>query len=84
MPQAGQGRRLYPGFVQLSAFMSMNPEWHKKQFQDMYRYIVEDQIDKTETIRISDLRSKEGQARVSWLHGRLRRESSHRADDSGR
>ena len=33
MPQAGQGRRLYPVFVQLSAFMSMNPEWHKKNFR---------------------------------------------------
>ena len=52
MPHVGQGRRVYPGFVQLSAFMSMNPERHKKQFQDMYRYIVEDEIEKAETIRI--------------------------------
>lgn len=52
MPHTGQGRRVYPGFVQLSAFMSMNPERHKKQFQDMYRYIVEDEIEKAETIRI--------------------------------
>ena len=52
MPHAGHGRRVYPGFVQLSAFMSMNPERHKKQFQDMYRYIVEDEIEKAETIRV--------------------------------
>ena len=52
LPHAGVGRRVYPGFVQLTAFMSMNPERHKKQFQDMYRYIVEDEIEKAETIRI--------------------------------
>ena len=52
MPHTGMGRRVYPGFVQLSAFMSMNPERHKKQFQDMYRYIVEDEIEKADTIRI--------------------------------
>ena len=31
----GAGRKVYPGFVQLSAFMSMNPERHKKAFADM-------------------------------------------------
>ncbi|MBA4266570.1 MAG: polyhydroxyalkanoate depolymerase, partial [Comamonadaceae bacterium] len=29
LPHAGAMRRVYPGFVQLSAFMSMNPERHK-------------------------------------------------------
>ena len=32
--------------------MSMNPQRHKKQLQDMYRHIVEDEIEKAETIRI--------------------------------
>ncbi len=32
---AGAGRLVYPGFMQLIAFMSMNPERHKKAFGDM-------------------------------------------------
>jgi len=31
----GAGRRVYPGFVQLSAFMSMNEARHRQAFQDM-------------------------------------------------
>ena len=31
----GVGRRVYPGFMQLTAFMSMNAERHKKSFEDM-------------------------------------------------
>jgi poly(3-hydroxybutyrate) depolymerase len=33
---AGAQRRVYPGFVQLSAFMSMNPDRHAASFDDMY------------------------------------------------
>ena len=51
LPHAGYGRRVYPGFVQLSAFMSMNPERHKKSFRDMYQFLVTDEIDKADTIR---------------------------------
>ena len=51
MPHAGHGRRVYPGFVQLAAFMSMNPERHKKSFRDMYQFLVNDEIDKADTIR---------------------------------
>jgi poly(3-hydroxybutyrate) depolymerase len=32
----GGGRRVYPGFVQLSAFMSMNKERHVSAFKDYY------------------------------------------------
>jgi len=32
----GGGRRVYPGFVQLSAFMSMNPDRHQQSFKDMH------------------------------------------------
>jgi poly(3-hydroxybutyrate) depolymerase len=32
---AGAGRRVYPGFLQLAAFMSMNPERHLRSFGDM-------------------------------------------------
>lgn len=32
----GAGRRVYPGFLQLTAFMSMNPERHWKAHLDLY------------------------------------------------
>lgn len=50
-PHAGAGRRVYPGFLQLSAFMSMNPERHKEQFRKLYQHLVEGEIDKADTIR---------------------------------
>ncbi len=34
---AGAGRRVYPGFLQLSAFMSMNPQRHQQAFKDLYQ-----------------------------------------------
>jgi len=52
LPHAGHMRRVYPGFVQLSAFMSMNPERHRNAFKDMYRYLVEGEIDKAQVIRV--------------------------------
>src|SRR5581483_9500253 len=33
---AGAGRRVYPGFVQLAAFMSMNIDRHRKAHLDLY------------------------------------------------
>jgi poly(3-hydroxybutyrate) depolymerase len=50
-PHAGVTRRVYPGFLQLAAFMSMNPERHKQQFAKLYEYLVEGEIDKADTIR---------------------------------
>jgi poly(3-hydroxybutyrate) depolymerase len=50
-PHAGHMRRVYPGFVQLSAFLSMNLERHKKSFEDMYRYLVEGEVEKADVIR---------------------------------
>ncbi|RYF74709.1 MAG: polyhydroxyalkanoate depolymerase [Comamonadaceae bacterium] len=50
-PHAGAGRRVYPGFLQLSAFMSMNPERHKEQFRKLYQHLVDGEIDKADTIR---------------------------------
>lgn len=32
----GAMRRVYPGFLQLTAFMSMNPDRHRKAFEDLY------------------------------------------------
>jgi poly(3-hydroxybutyrate) depolymerase len=37
---AGGGRRVYPGFVQLSAFMSMNLERHIKAHVEMYEQLA--------------------------------------------
>ncbi len=51
LPHTGYKRRVYPGFVQLSAFMSMNPERHKKSFRDMYQFLVNDEVEKADTIR---------------------------------
>ena len=50
-PHAGMMRRVYPGFLQLSAFMSMNPERHKQQFVKLFEYLVEGDIEKAATIR---------------------------------
>ncbi len=51
LPHMGFGRRVYPGFVQLTAFMSMNLERHKKSFRDMYQLLVNDEVDKADAIR---------------------------------
>ncbi|MDP3136916.1 MAG: polyhydroxyalkanoate depolymerase [Burkholderiaceae bacterium] len=52
LPHAGFMRRVYPGFVQLSAFLSMNLERHKTSCQDMYRHLVDGEVDKAEMIRV--------------------------------
>jgi poly(3-hydroxybutyrate) depolymerase len=36
----GGGRRVYPGFVQLAAFMSMNIERHLKAHQELYEHLA--------------------------------------------
>jgi polyhydroxyalkanoate depolymerase len=47
----GAGRRVYPGFVQLTAFMSMNMERHLKAHQDLYHYIAKGETAKAEQTR---------------------------------
>jgi polyhydroxyalkanoate depolymerase len=37
---AGAGRKVYPGFVQLAAFMSMNIERHRKAHLDLYEALA--------------------------------------------
>lgn len=37
---AGSMRRVYPGFLQLSGFMAMNPKRHMKSHQDYYNDLV--------------------------------------------
>jgi len=48
---AGAGRRVYPGFLQLSAFLSMNPERHAKSFMDLFQSRISGDVDKAEQIR---------------------------------
>jgi len=52
LPHAGYMRRVYPGFVQLSAFLSMNLDRHKKSFRDMYQHLVDGDVDKANVIRV--------------------------------
>jgi poly(3-hydroxybutyrate) depolymerase len=47
----GGGRRVYPGFVQLSAFMSMNKERHVNAFKEYFQHLVDDEFDKAEVTR---------------------------------
>jgi poly(3-hydroxybutyrate) depolymerase len=47
----GGGRRVYPGFVQLSAFMSMNRERHLNAFRDYYLALVAREHDKARSTR---------------------------------
>ena len=51
-PHAGYMRRVYPGFLQLTAFMSMNLERHKKSFVDLYEHLVAGDIEKADIIRV--------------------------------
>ena len=39
----GAGRRVYPGFLQLTAFMAMNPARHWDQHRKLYEHIVADE-----------------------------------------
>jgi poly(3-hydroxybutyrate) depolymerase len=52
LPHAGFMRRVYPGFVQLSAFMSMNLERHKQQFRNLYQHLVEGEEEQANVIRV--------------------------------
>jgi len=38
---AGRGREVYPGFVQLSAFMAMNMERHGSQHRELYQLLAD-------------------------------------------
>ncbi|MGE0310260.1 MAG: polyhydroxyalkanoate depolymerase [Lautropia sp.] len=48
---AGRGRRVYPGFVQLSAFMSMNRERHVDALRSYHRHLLDDEFEKAEATR---------------------------------
>ncbi|MFZ3179315.1 MAG: polyhydroxyalkanoate depolymerase [Methylocystis silviterrae] len=50
-PHAGMGRRVYPGFLQLSGFMSMNFERHISAHLEMFNHLVEGDGDSAERHR---------------------------------
>lgn len=47
----GGGRRVYPGFVQLMAFMAMNMERHVKQHQALYNHLARGETAEAEAIK---------------------------------
>ncbi|HVZ46397.1 MAG TPA: polyhydroxyalkanoate depolymerase [Ramlibacter sp.] len=50
-PHRGFMRRVYPGFVQLTAFMSMNLERHLEQFRRMYDLLAAGEDEEAAAIR---------------------------------
>jgi polyhydroxyalkanoate depolymerase len=47
----GSGRRVYPGFVQLLAFVSMNVERHRKAHIDLYKHLAKGEVEKAQAIK---------------------------------
>ncbi len=47
----GAGRRVYPGFIQLIAFMSMNIDRHRKAHIELYEHLAQGNKEKAETIK---------------------------------
>src|SRR5262245_29074083 len=48
---AGAYRRVYPGFVQLAAFMSMNIERHVKAHQTLYQLLSDGEVEKAKVTK---------------------------------
>jgi polyhydroxyalkanoate depolymerase len=48
---AGGSRRVYPGFVQLAAFMSMNIERHMKAHRELYDNLVNGELEKAKVTK---------------------------------
>ncbi len=50
-PHAGHGRKVYPGFLQLAGFMSMNANRHVTAHRDMFWHVVEGQHQSVEKLQ---------------------------------
>jgi poly(3-hydroxybutyrate) depolymerase len=48
---AGGGRRVYPGFVQLNAFMQMNMDRHVSAHKALYEHLAKNEYEQAETIK---------------------------------
>jgi poly(3-hydroxybutyrate) depolymerase len=51
MRYPGAFRRVYPGFVQLTAFMSMNIARHIKAHQELYEHLAKGEVEKAAAIK---------------------------------
>jgi poly(3-hydroxybutyrate) depolymerase len=51
LPHRGAGRQVYPGFLQLAAFMSMNLPRHMEAFRGMYRDLARGDLAKAAATR---------------------------------
>jgi poly(3-hydroxybutyrate) depolymerase len=49
-PHAGYLRRVYPGFVQLAAFMNMNLDRHQQSFRQMYEHLIDGRTEEARAI----------------------------------
>lgn len=47
----GGGRRVYPGFMQLVAFMAMNLERHKEQHRKLYDHLAKGEVEEATRIK---------------------------------
>lgn len=50
-PLKGAGRKVYPGFLQLMAFMSMNGSRHAKAHSDLYQHLATGDLEKAADIK---------------------------------
>lgn len=48
---SGRGRRVYPGFVQLMAFMNMNMDRHRDAHRRLYRHLSKGEIEEARRIK---------------------------------
>lgn len=48
---AGRGREVYPGFLQLSAFMSMNMDRHSAQHRELYQLLADGRTAEADKIK---------------------------------
>ena len=77
---AGAGRRVYPGFVQLSAFMAMNLDRHRKAHIELYEHLANGRPDKAkptidfydEYFAVLDLTAEFYLETVQWVFQEMR------------
>ncbi len=48
---AGRGRRVYPGFMQLLAFLTMNLDRHRDAHRKLYRHLAHGEVEEAERIK---------------------------------
>jgi poly(3-hydroxybutyrate) depolymerase len=76
----GSGRQVYPGFVQLTAFVSMNVNRHYNAHQELYEHLRNGEHEKAQTIKafyddyfaVLDLAAEFYLETVSWVFQKSR------------